>query len=320
MRVLFVVCRLGNPVFMNPFIHSQGESLRAEGVDVEYFFLHGPGPLKYIVGILRLRNHLGKNAYDLIHAHYSYSGYVAVSQDEYPVVVSLMGSDVLESPPPAKRPIEKHILGRVTKKAAAIICKSQEIVDVLARNHRVYLVPNGVDLDFFKKLDRLECRETLGLSRNKRYALFPANPARREKNFALAEEAVRRLRDPSLELLVVHGEPQEKLLLYYNAADAMMLTSLYEGSPNVVKEALACGLPVISTNVGDVAQLFEDCPLGRLVEGNAQSVADALQAVLKREEKPDGCPGINKYKLQVIAGRIREIYDSVTAMKQTGNR
>jgi glycosyltransferase involved in cell wall biosynthesis len=319
MRVLFVVTRLPNPVSMNTFIFSQGESLREAGVRVDYFFLHGPGPLKYITGIHRLKKLLKNKPYDLIHAHYSYNGYVAVCQNACPVVVSLMGSDVLDKHNSIKRLIEHHILGRVMKKAGAIICKTRQMMDALLRDHNVYLVPNGVDLNFFKPLSRSECRQKLNLSGDKRYVLFAADPGRKEKNFALAREAVRRLQDPSVELLAVHRVPQEQLLLYYNASDVLLLTSLYEGSPNVVKEALACGLPVVSTNVGDVAQLFEDCALGRLADGNPQRIAEALASVLNGDLETDNCTGIQKYHLPLIAGRIKEIYDSLLAVQQTEN-
>jgi teichuronic acid biosynthesis glycosyltransferase TuaC len=319
MRVLFLVTRRQNPVCMNTFIFSQGESLRSEGVKVEYFFLHGPGPFKYMAGIHRLRGHLKNNTYDLIHAHYSYNGYVAVCQKACPVVVSLMGSDVLEKYNPIRGLIENYILGQVMKKAGAVLCKTRQMMDALKRDHNVHLVPNGVDLNFFRPFDRSECRQKLNLSGDKRYVLFAANPLRKEKNFALAEEVVRRLQDPSVELLTVYREPQEKLLLYYNAADVLLLTSHYEGSPNVVKEALACGLPVVSTKVGDVAQLFEDCGLGRTSDANPERMTEVLKSVLKGEREANNCPGIEKYHLQMIAGRIKAIYGSLLAMQQTGN-
>src|SRR5213076_1301211 len=122
-----------------------------------------------------------------------------------------------------------------------------------------------------------------GLAADRQYVLFPFDPARRVKRYDIAEHAVAVLRDRGVAvvLLPVWNVANEIMPLYYSAADVMVLCSDSEGSPTSVKEALACNLPVVCTNVGDVKDITRGIAgtqiVGQTVEALKAAVEQALQ-------------------------------------------
>ncbi len=267
MKVLFVCS--GNSQFYKvaPFIKSQGDSLEDEGIDLTYFLVEGKGLWNYLKNAGRLRKFLKQHDYnfDIIHAHYSLCGWVAVlAFPEIPIVLSLMGDDAVGS---FKRKGKITLKSRVMKLfvwtiqpfVKAIISKSPNLERVVYRKKISYLIPNGIDLEKFKFHDN-GWRDELGLQRNKKYVLFLANPEDRNKNFALARDAVKILNRPDVELINVYNAPHKEVVKYLNAVNVFVLCSFSEGSPNVVKEAMTCGCPLVATNVGDVSWVTGDTP------------------------------------------------------------
>ena len=107
--------------------------------------------------------------------------------------------------------------------------------------------------------------------------LFPFDPARKIKRYALAEAAVKRLINPDVQLLTVSNTPNAEMPWYYSAADVMILSSQSEGSPTSVKEALACNVPVVATDVGDVREIMDGIDGCEICEDNVESMAHALE-------------------------------------------
>ncbi|MBN1217151.1 MAG: glycosyltransferase, partial [Candidatus Lokiarchaeota archaeon] len=255
MKVLFVLADNGGDFRRkSPFIYSQGESLKKIGVEVDYFILKGKSFIKYIFGINQLKKHLKSNDYDILHAHYSYTGWTVYFASKKPLVVSLMGSDVFSRDNKIKKVINIFIIKRVLALANAIICKSNNIKEAISRHKEIFVIPNGVDLDVFYPMDKMEVRKKLNLDQEKKYILFVGNKKRKEKNYKLAKKVYEKINRDEIELLAVNGVSQDQLNLYYNAANVLLMTSLYEGSPNVIKESMACNLPIVSTDVGDVKE------------------------------------------------------------------
>jgi len=126
----------------------------------------------------------------------------------------------------------------------------------IKNNPEIHIIPNGVNLERFYPKKKEEVRRELGVPKDEILVLFVSDPARPEKNYPLAERAVQLQGNEKVQLQAVYGEPQEKINLWMNAADLLVLTSFHEGSPNVVKEAMACNCPVVSTDVGDVKEVF----------------------------------------------------------------
>ncbi|MDB3868481.1 glycosyltransferase family 4 protein [Candidatus Marinimicrobia bacterium] len=251
MKILFISS--GNSENgISPIVKGQGESLFKKGIHIDYFTIKGKGIFGYLKSIPEIRKQLKKKKYDVVHAHYSLSAFAASLAGAKPLVVSLMGSDVMSKS-------YYNILIKFFNWAfwSSIIVKSEDMKKTL-RISRAVVIPNGVD---FKKYIPIKQKEALcitGWDKTKKHILFAADPERYVKNFKLAKDAFESLGNPDLDLHVLRNISSELMPFYYNAADLVILTSLWEGSPNVIKEAMACNKTVISTNVGDVSNLFSD--------------------------------------------------------------
>jgi len=256
MKILFVAS--GNSKFgISPLVKSQGESLRKFSIELGYFPILGKGIINYFKHISHLKKHLKNNQYDLIHAHYGLCGIVEqLSRGKEKLVVSFMGDDLIGAVNiSGNYSLFGNTLVLVNKlflrKYDYVIVKSNELSEkVNSENKEV--IPNGVDLSVFFKVQKQEAREKLNIEANKRLVIFVSNPAHEEKNFKLAKGALDKLGKKNLQLLPVYNVEQEQLKYYYGAADLLILTSYHEGSPNVIKEAMAYNCPIVSTDVGDV--------------------------------------------------------------------
>lgn len=309
MIVLFVSS--GNSRFgINPIVKNQGESLEMQGVSVDYFTIQGKGIRSYINNVPKLRGILKANHYDLIHAHYGFSGLIAyLAKRKEKIVVSFMGSDLLS----------RSMLNSLTLKIQRFfaqnlydhnITKAQNLKSKLnAKNLSV--IPNGVNFDRFFPIDQNTARQKLNLSLDKKIILFAANPARHEKNFQLACQAVKLLSYDDIELLTIFDKSQEQLNYYYNACDLLLLTSLYEGSPNVVKEAMACNLPIVATNVGDVKEVIGETEGSYIATFTPENVADKIRDALAFGKRTNGREAVQFLDSNKIAVKIKGLYKTV---------
>lgn len=313
MKVLFVAGEISNVNDgISPIIFSQGESLKKAGVQVEYLILKGKSFWKYIKGVWEIRNKINTLNIDIIHAHYSYAGWSSLWQNRVPVVVSLMGSDVLEKPNLIRHIYNLLMLNKVVKKASSIICKTTEIKEHIQRDKSVFCISNGVNVNFFIPMDKNECRRKLSLLSDKKYILFPSNPSRKEKNFKLAERVFTRLNYPNVELIPVYNKSQKEILLYYNACDVLLFTSLYEGSPNVIKEALACNMPIVSVDVGDVRKNLTDVKNCYVSDYDADSLKNCIISALSSNEISNGRNKVLKEFNEIdTAKMIIEMYNKL---------
>ena len=164
------------------------------------------------------------------------------------VVVSLMGSDMV-----VKLPLIRFFAKKLWDMT---IVKSREMYDRL-NVAKARIIPNGVNIDKMRLLDRNDSRKKCGFEDTKQYVIWCSQIDREEKNYPLAQKAVDLLSDKNVVLLPVQDAPHHMMNVYMRAADVMLLTSKREGSPNVIKEAMACNLPIVSTNVGDVEWLLD---------------------------------------------------------------
>jgi glycosyltransferase involved in cell wall biosynthesis len=249
LKILFVSS--GNSGKAGLIVQLQAESLKKEGIAVDFFLIKGRGIYGYLKNISYLHHYLKTNRYDLIHAHYSFSAFVASLAGSKPLMVSLMGSDIKSG----KLFFILIHLFRFFFRWKTVIVKSLEMKKKLKFND-VQILANGVDLNNFRPLDLVYCQRKLNWDTAKKHILFAANPNRPEKNYRLAKEAIMLLKDDNVELHALENVPHYEVPYYYNASDVVILPSKWEGSPNVVKEAMCCNCPVVTTLIGDVKYLF----------------------------------------------------------------
>lgn len=291
-----------NPDF-GTFVHEQVEGLRARGLDVDVVVVGGKRrKLSYVEGVRRFRQRLRERRYDLIHAHYVFSGIIARLQWRYPLVVSFHGA--------------AEMVGWV-----GLLCKMlaplADAVTVTSAQHKAqlgrkdaYVIPCGVDLDLFVPMSKEEARRQLGLPQDKKLVLF-AGIVRPEKRLDVIRAAVDILRrdDDSVNLVIATGQPHERMPLYMNACDVLALASDYEGSPVVIKEAMACNLPIVSVDVGDVAEVIGGTDGCYLCERNPADMARGLKQALERGQRTNGREAIQRLGLEATLDGLLKVYE-----------
>ncbi|MEX2156271.1 MAG: glycosyltransferase family 4 protein [Gemmatimonadales bacterium] len=320
LRVLMVTSEWPAPGFHTTnFIKRQAEFLQAAGVNVEVFVFRGSrNPYNYAAAWTRLRPRLTTDRYDLVHAQFGQSGLLALPK-RLPLVVTFRGSDLLGIV--GNRHGRHTLVGRVLKQASRLVARHADAVilvsDHMRRNLKtaapVHVVPSGLDLDLFRYTPREEARRQLGMDPDERLVLFVGREHQARKRYALAKQAVDLLtgRMPA-RLVLGWGVPHEKIPLYMSACDVLIVTSMQEGSPNVVKEALACDLPVVSVAVGDVRerlQNVEGCEV--CADERPETIAAALERVLRAGERVAGRAAVQHLDEHLLTERVIEIYRSV---------
>jgi glycosyltransferase involved in cell wall biosynthesis len=290
---------------INWAIKNQADSLVEEGINIDFFQIIGKGIWGYCINIFKLKRYILKNKFDIVHGHYSFSAIIASLASKRPVVASLMGSDLYLFP------FFKHIVKLFAKHIWKVtIVKSEKMRSILGVSS-AYVIPNGVNLTKFRPLNKKICCEKVNFSTSKKNVIFLANPNRIEKNYNLAKSAILLLNDPIVELHTVYNKPNELIPYYLNAADALILTSLHEGSPNAIKEAMACNLPIVTTDVGDVRKVLENTKGCYITSFEAEKVSACLRKCLENTKRTNGRVNINMLSSQIIAKRITAIYHEV---------
>jgi teichuronic acid biosynthesis glycosyltransferase TuaC len=193
--------------------------------------------------------------------------------------------------------------------ATAVIVKSRQMASKL-KMPSAYVIPNGVDLNLFRPMEQAVARQKLGLDPDKKFVLFPYNRDEVRKRFDLIEAAVSLARPQvdGLEILMARGLPQERLPLYMNAANVLVMASMSEGSPNAVKEAMATNLPVITVDVGDAADLIGLTAGCHLVRREAAAIAEKIVEVCRHGGRTNGREWISKLSMEAVAQQIVDVY------------
>ena len=303
------------------FVVRQVDGLRQAGVEVDVFFYRGEWRLRhYVRAAGALQKKVRRKKYDLVHARFAQAGLIAAVQRTLPFVVTYGGTDVLGRRNARGRLLLKGIVQRlvarlVARRAAANIVVAPHLAHALGIAD-AHVIPSGIDLDLFQPIDHDEARRLLDLPRQQKIVLFVGNPKdpRDKKRYRLAREVADRAaaQCPDLNFLVVHDRPQKDMPVFMSAADVLLFTSRSEGSPNVIKEALACNLPVVSVDVGDVrARLssIEGCLVSETDEPEA--LAQGLLQVLDRGTRIEGRPAIEHLDGLSVAQATVAVYRQV---------
>ena len=305
LKVLFVCSGRGGRV--GDVVRNQGESLKKAGISLDYFTVNS-GLWGYFSAIFRLRNKFRKGNYDIVHAHYIYSGLVAGFAFCSPLVVSFMGSDTYMSK--FMRLVTRYF---VNKKWDAVIVKTEEMKESL-NIPNAYVIPNGVDLERFRPMPRELARQQIELKGTKKLIILIAIMNREEKNINLAYESLNYLEPDSFEFRHVHDVPNSEIPYWLNAADVMLLTSKREGSVNVVKEAMACNCPIVATDVGDVRKLTENIKGCFIASFNPKDIAGKIIEAMSYGKRTNSRERILDLKLDSVsvAAQVENIYKKVS--------
>lgn len=321
MKVLFVCSGNVKGFDVVPFIKEQGEALREAGIDIEYFPVNGKGLKGYWRSTQRLRKHLKERHYDLIHAHFVLSGWVAVvAARKTPVVISLMGSDAYgQYVGENKVTFFSRYLTLLTfliqPFANAIISKSENIARYVYLTRKSFIIPNGIDTRKFKS-GATDYRDELALSGDKKHILFLGSERSVRKNFRLAREAVSCLKRNDVELINPYPVSHQFIPKYLNSVSVLAVCSYMEGSPNVVKEAMACNCPIVATDVGDVKWVLgktDGCYIASFrPEDYAAKLSEALEFA-QTYGRTQGEERIKQLGLdsRSVAQRVIDIYKKV---------
>ena len=304
MRVLFVCS--GNKSNNKPgvVVQNQANSLIKKGIHIDFFVINKKGLFGYLGAILPLRKKINCNEYNTVHAHYSLSGYVAgiakaLSSKKIKLVVSLMGSDTQGHQKRTKtiRFFSKYFWNET-------IIKSISMSENL-KGTNFTVIPNGVDINCVKPSTELVKRS--------KYILFPADPKRDSKNYELAEHAVKKMKHKDYRMKILHHRPHSEIIDNLKTCSCVLVTSKWEGSPNIIKEAMACNTPIVSTRVGDVEWLLKDLDGCYLADMYVESVSSAIDKAIYFSQKNNtkGRNRLIKLKLtsDCISDKIVKLYE-----------
>jgi teichuronic acid biosynthesis glycosyltransferase TuaC len=288
------------------FVWQQVEQLRQLGHTVDVVNILGfQSKMNYLKAALEILRTTSEVAYDIVHSHYGYSAFPAWFRLQAPLVITLHGGDVLGGA------FERSCTWWISHFADAVIVVSEE----MRRRIPGIVIPCGVDLNVFRPYNRDEARARLLWPKDRYLVLFPFDPARPEKRFGVAKAAVDQIVQEGVdaELVTVFDVVNADMPWYYSAADAMLLCSDQEGSPTSVKEALACNLPVVATDVGDIRELLGGLPGTRICAQEVCTIARNLREVLdvSRNGEFQGRATMARYDQALTVEKIVGVYTEV---------
>ena len=324
MNILYIVNTFpdkNNPA-AETFVKTQIDSVRRAGACVSVFNIRGPqSTWNYLSAIVRVRRKYKYESYDIIHGHYVYSGIVAALQCRIPSVVSFMGSDLNGAPNAAggmqfRGYLDIALSHLLEFFVTGIVVKNNFMQGRLFRPKRSIILPNGVDFKVFYPIDRAIARKKIGIdeSGSLRYVLFVGSPSSPlNKGWNIAKKAVEIAKNYSSDIRLINtsGVPHNSMVYFMNAADVLILPSMREGSPNVVKEAMACNLPIISTDVGDVHEIIEGVELCRIVPRDPKAFANAILDIINKGSRTNGRKRIEHLKIERVSQRLIGFYEHI---------
>lgn len=293
---------------LSPFVQEQMDSLRSIGITCVLFPITKSGVLGYLKHYKLLKQLVRSENPDLIHAHYGLSGLLANIQREIPVITTFHGTDINNR----KLRWISAMVARLSRKSIYVT----EHLRQLAGNENGVVIPCGVDLSIFTPKNMESAKEEMKLDCSKNYVLFCSSFDNPVKNSPLAINAFNDINERlsmNMELLELNHYTREEVSSLLNASYCLLMTSFSEGSPQVIKEALATNRPIVSTAVGSVSELIDEVLGCSLVEQNVTSVSSGLEASINYSILHGATQGRKHVQskllgLQQIATSIHSLY------------
>lgn len=321
----------GNPFYAQDFL-CQWRSLRDKGHDIITYSIDDAKTVQGIIkNICYLHRRIKEQEINIAHALFgSTTGLVVLLAScgtKAKNMITYGGSDLIEAP---ARGFGGRIKSRLANALSRFCARKIERIIIVSENLRHYLpcedrdkaivLPHGVDLHQFAPYGQRESRQVLELKEDAVYVLFnsgPSESAKIVKDVTLAKECIKNLRQKfkNASLLEIGSVPHDNVNYFMNAADVLLVTSRYEGSPNIVKEAMACNLPVVSVEVGDVMERLKNVRPGKIVARDPVAIAAALEEVIREKKRSNGREELLRQGLGLnsIADRLIAIYRDLYA-------
>ena len=298
MRILIIAS--GNSPQLSPFVKEQAESLMEQGLSVDFFLIKGKGLFGYLRNYFLLIKKIKREEYDLIHAHYGLSGLLATMQFYVPVIITFHGSDVNMD----KNYIFSRIASRLSTTNIFVHQSLQKKLKIY--KNPINIIPCGYNNNRFFPLPKDKAREVLKWKKSKHYIVFSSSFDNKIKNVQLAKLAISNINN--CKLIELEGYEKEQINLILNASDLLLVTSLSETGPIIVKEALACNCPIISTNVGDVQKLIRNVNNCYISSYNPEDIKKRINQVFRNNKRTNGQQIIKNFNLENIAYKIIDVY------------
>jgi len=331
-RVLYVVPGSpGSSSLSMVFVHEQITHLEKAGLETRTsIFSAGANLQRALREAWGLRQLVRDYRPDIVHAQYgtltAFTCALISLVPRVPLVITYHGSDLNPSPSDGtlRSTVQKLLSQFAALRASAIICVSHQLRNRLwwCRG-KVVVIPCGVDLDLFQPIPRAEARSRLGWRDGERIVLFnAAGRTTAGKRLDLAEAAVAVMRGLIGEVRFVvlrGGVPHEEMPLYLSGADCLLMTSDYEGSPTIIKEALACALPIVSVDVGDVVERLKGVHPSRIVPRDPRVIGSAAAEIVLSGRRSNGREVIRELSATAVRDKILQVYNCVLGGGRYGN-
>ena len=305
MRILIVANY--NTGHFSPFVVEQVDSIRKLGVEFEYFGVVGKGPLGYLKNLSALKRKIKEFKPDIVHAQYGLSGLLATLQKKVPVIVTFHGSDI------HKGGLILFLSRIAMYKAVWNIIVSNPLCKIANIKRNVSVIPCGADEKMFVPMNKEVVRAKLGWGKSEKVVAFAGAFDREVKNPQLAKDAMHGI--PDARLLELKGYSRKEVNFIFNAVDCLLMTSHNEGSPQVIKEAMLCGTPIVSVDVGDVKDVCGSTEGTYICKATPQDIADSLNKAFIFGKRTDGRERIIQLGLtnELVAKQVFSVYSNVLA-------
>ena len=290
------------------FVFEQIEAIKKiHNIKYDTYLIKGKWFTGYLKNLKALKEKIRNYSPDLVHAHFGLSGMLACLQRKVPVIITFHGSDA--------NIFKVKILSLISAKLSRTnIFVSEKIKSKISENNNDFIVPCGINLDTFYPIESKTAREKLKFDEKKKYILFSSSFDNVVKNSPLAFTAIKKSQI-NCELVELKNKNREEVNLLLNACNLLLLTSFSEGSPQVIKEAMACNCPIVASDVGDIREVIGDTAGCYITSFNPEDVAEKIKLALQFNGRTDGREKIKHFDNKLIAEKIFNLYSNTVKNK-----
>ena len=290
------------------FVKEQGNAIAKYGADVDYYAIVGKGVIGYLKNVSTLKKKIKEFKPDIIHAHFGLCGVVSLlTISGVPVVITFHNGETLNT-------LVNLLCSFFSKWAKHMVYVAQHIYDkCIFKSKKYTIMPCGVEMPDMNITTYQEAREQLGWSNNKKYILFGGNFKNLRKNYPLLRDALAILERNDIEVIEMKGFNRQECVLRMSACDLFALPTKSEGSPQALKEAMACNCPIVATDVADIKHLLGDLDGHYICSFDPKNVAEQVEKALAFNSRTKGRERIIELGLtnDSVAMKLVDIYREI---------